>query len=82
MDGKSNLAKTASVPPIKRMRRKQPKDSWPGRRTPDPKEAYSAVQLEEIGAIAIMWNAVDVMLDWLLKIAVKIELPFIHQIGR
>src|ERR1700747_1289983 len=51
-----------------RMRRKQPQDSWPGRRTPDPKEAYSAVQLGEIGAIAIMWNAVDVMLDWLLKI--------------
>jgi hypothetical protein len=37
-----------------RMSRKQPPDSKPGRRVVDPKEAYSAEQLAEVGAIVLM----------------------------
>jgi hypothetical protein len=51
-----------------RMSRKQPRDSYPGRRVENPKEAYSAVQLEEVGAITLLWNQVEGFLDFLLYV--------------
>jgi hypothetical protein len=58
-----------------RMIRKQPVDSKPGRRLEDPKAAYSKEQLQEVGAVTLIWNQVDVFLDWLLWVALNLPFP-------
>jgi hypothetical protein len=49
-----------------RMSRKQPPDAKPGKRVVDPKEAYTAEQLAEVGAIVLMWNQIETHLDWIV----------------
>jgi len=57
-----------------RMSRKQPLDARPGRRIEDPKEAYSIEQLAEMGAIILIWNQIDTLIDWLVHIALRLPL--------
>jgi hypothetical protein len=58
-----------------RMKRPQPKDAQPGRRREQNiKKAYSAEQLQEIGAIAITWNQLEWQVDFLLLIALDMPM--------
>jgi hypothetical protein len=41
------------------MSRKLRKDAKPGRRPEDPKEAYTQEQLAQVGAIALIWNQIE-----------------------
>jgi hypothetical protein len=73
------MAGKRSKPPSEskaRMARKQPPRSYPGRRAENPKDAYSVVQLEEVGAIALIWNQVESFLDFLLYITWLKHAPF------
>jgi hypothetical protein len=56
-----------------RMRRPQPEGARPtGQYEDDIKKAYSAEQLREIGAIALTWNQVDALIDFLLLVTLKL----------
>jgi hypothetical protein len=54
-----------------RMRRKQPRDSRPGRRVEDPKQAYTPEQLVEVGAIVLIWNQIDAFVDFLIYVSLR-----------
>lgn len=54
-----------------RMKRPMPKGARPGRQRPNIKAAYTTEQLAEIGAIALTWNQVELFIDWLLLIVLK-----------
>jgi hypothetical protein len=53
------------------MSRKQPPDSKPGRRVEDPKEAYTAEQLAEVGAIILIWNQIETFVDFLIYVTIR-----------
>jgi hypothetical protein len=65
-----------------RMTRKHPEGSRPGRRSADPKEAYTTEQLAEIGAITLIWNHIDDFVDWLLHIALGTPISVLWEVGR
>jgi hypothetical protein len=46
-----------------------------GGRVEDPKEAYTAEQLAEVGAIVLIWNQIDVMVDFLLYVSLRLQPP-------
>jgi hypothetical protein len=54
----------------------------PGRRTTDPKTAYTKEQLAEIGAIALVWNHVNDFVDWLLHICLGSPMSILWALGR
>jgi hypothetical protein len=64
------------------MSRKQPPDARPGRRVEDPKEAYSTEQLAEVGAIILIWNQIDTLIDWLVHIALRLPLLLFWDVVR
>jgi len=65
-----------------RMIRPQPEHSRPGRRPHDPKDAYTAEQLIEIGAIALIWNSIDDFVDFLLHICLGSPIALLWAVGR
>jgi hypothetical protein len=68
-----------------RMRRPQPKSSKPGRRVESIKKSYSKEQLSEIGAIAMTWNQLELQIDFLLLIVLKMPvglwMPLVKRIN-
>jgi hypothetical protein len=56
------------------MKRPQPPDAKPGRYEHDIKKAYTAQQLAEIGAIALVWNQIDEFINFLLYIVLRMPL--------
>jgi hypothetical protein len=56
-----------------RMKRPQPSGAKPGRWVDDIKQSYTTEQLAEVGAIALTWNQVEAMVDFLLL--VTLDLP-------
>jgi hypothetical protein len=64
------------------MTRHQPAHSKPGRRPSDPKDAYTVEQLAEIGAITVIWNHIDVFVDWLLHICLGSPITLVLAVGR
>src|SRR5205085_7983966 len=64
------MGKGGGKPPS-RMTRKQSSASPPGVRPEDPKEAYTTVQLAEVGAVVLLWNQVETFLDLLIYTALN-----------
>src|SRR5262249_13406643 len=81
LDSMSKSIRPKESPPV-RMSRKQPQSSRPGRRFGTPKELFSNAQLAEIGAIVLIWNQIDTMLDWLTHIALKTPLMLFWHVAR
>jgi hypothetical protein len=65
-----------------RMSRKQPEGAQPGRRPEDPKDAYSAEQLAEVGAIVLLWNQIEAFIDFLTFIALRPRISLFWDITR
>ena len=65
-----------------RMSRKQPAGARPGRMAKDPKDAFSSQQLAEVGAIVLIWNQIDVMVDWLVHISLKLPITMFWEVVR
>jgi hypothetical protein len=55
-----------------RMKRPQPLNVSPKRQEPDIRKAYTTEQLAEIGAVALIWNQIETMVDFLLLIVLHI----------
>jgi hypothetical protein len=64
------------------MTRRQPDGSRPGRRSTDPRTAYTIEQLAEIGAVTIMWNHIDDFVDWLVHICLGSRISPLWAVGR
>jgi hypothetical protein len=64
------------------MSRKQPPDATPGRRVEDPKEAYSAEQLAEVGAIILIWNQIETLVDWLVHVSLRLPIMVFWDVVR
>jgi hypothetical protein len=64
------------------MSRKQPSDSKPGRRVEDPKEAYTAEQLVEVGAIILIWNQIETFVDFLIYISLRPPVVMVFDVAR
>jgi hypothetical protein len=44
------------------------------------KRGVSPEQLLEVGAIALLWNQVDGFIDWLLMIALRLDIRISHEV--
>jgi hypothetical protein len=64
-----------------RMTRKQPVGATPGRRSEDPKEAYTTAQLAEVGAVVLIWNQINTFVDWLLHMALVLPHSMFWEVG-
>jgi len=56
-----------------RMHRTQPLNAKLGRHERDIKKAYTTEQLSEIGAIALIWNQIEIIVDFLLLVVLKLS---------
>ena len=59
-----------------RMKRPQPLNAVPKGTESDIRKIYSKEQLEEIGAITLQWNKIEIFIDWLMLIILHIP-PFL-----
>jgi hypothetical protein len=76
------VKRTTPKPKRARMSRVLPATAQPGRREEDPMKAWSKDQLTYVGAVALLWNQVEVFIDWLLYIGLKPPLPIFFEVTR